>query len=284
MYQISKTTKNNKMKQVNVNPENVTEFEKTKRTDISFVDVRSIIVRPTFNKRKIFGDLEALAESIRNNGIIAPMRGYREKINGVSHVIVKDGERRMRAVEILLNQGVEFKRVPVIIGHKSSMEDQILEMVISNDGLPMTTLEEGLAFAELINFGWTPKEVASRAGRTQGHVSNALALAKAPKTIQDSINVGEISSSEALKVLRENGDYAEAAKVVDEAIKVAKAEGKTKATAKHVTPKKEKEVFAYLDEDGQIQLFTNFKANFKVTRINMLDELPENVQTTILHY
>lgn len=259
----------------------------TKRKDVSQIDPRLIIIprdengKSDINERgleNVNNGVEELASSIEENGIIQPLTVYSDKIGKQRVYILIDGERRMTATNLLLERGVNVARVPALVVPKPSPEELIFRMIISNDGLPMTTLEEGEAFLKLTNLGWTPGEIAAKVGRTQGHLSNALTLAKAPKTIKNRIVAGEISSSEALKVLRENVDATEAAKVVDEAVETAKAEGKTKATAKHVKTKKTKDVFVFVDENGEVNVFANFKG-FNVKVVSSLDELPQHVNT-----
>jgi len=79
-------------------------------------------------------------------------------------------------------------------------------MLICNTGKPLNMLEQGFAFQRLIEYGWKQAEIAKKTGKSQGHVSNCVILAKAPKKLQNLVIEGKMESSALLRSIRETDD------------------------------------------------------------------------------
>lgn len=176
-----------------------TEFLTEKRSDILQVDARLITVVDGFNVRQDYGDIEGLAQSIKENGIRNPLRGYKEK--GV--YILTDGHRRLQAIMSLVAAGAEM-RVPFITEKTPSEEKRIIDLYICNDGKKLTPLEEAEVVVRLQNLGLTSKDVATKLGCTLAHVCNMRAIADLPTRLKTRIKSNEISSTLVLNVVRGN--------------------------------------------------------------------------------
>lgn len=208
------------------------EFNKEQRKDMLLIDPRLIVANEENNIREDYGNIEELADSIAENGVRVPLKGYREGEN----FVVTDGFRRSRAIKIALERGVEIARVPFVLEPRGYSKDQrILDMFIMNDGKRLTPLEEGKLFLKLENdFGFTRKEIAKKTGRTEGHISQMIQLQDAPQEAKDAIKEGKISASTVRKVVANTKNQEEAKEVVNNAIEKAKKEGKAKATEQDV--------------------------------------------------
>lgn len=159
-----------------------------------------IKIRPSFNPRSVF-DIAELTESVRCNGIVVPLRVKR--INDSYELI--DGERRLRACSALLEQGVEIKTVPVILEKNNLNEaDCLLTALITNQGEPLSPLDEAYAYRRLLRYGWTQVELSQRVGKSQGHVSNRLMLLEAEPEVLNGVSNGEIGITETLQAIRES--------------------------------------------------------------------------------
>ena len=79
-----------------------------------------IIADENVNPRTDYGNIEELMQSIVENGIRNPLKGYKlgEKI------ILKDGHRRMRAIKLALSKGHQIERVPVILEQGKLNEEE----------------------------------------------------------------------------------------------------------------------------------------------------------------
>ena len=169
------------------------------KSDILHIDPRKIQVKDGFNARRDFGDMHELRESIRANGVRTPLRIFTE--NGV--VYVESGHRRLKAVQDLINQGVDIKTVPCIPEPKGTTEEQrTLGLVLDNDGMRLKPIEEAYVFDRLSNYGWSDKDIAEKTGRSQAHISNARQLLKTPKEVQKLVLDDKISSSFVLETQR----------------------------------------------------------------------------------
>lgn len=96
-----------------------------------------------------------------------------------------------------------------------------------------------LQFAELCKrafhgFGQTPDQIAEGLFCSRAKVNQALLLASANHDVQQAVKAGTVAATEAVKVVRKHGEKAGA--VIQKAVEVAAAAGKSKATAKHIEP------------------------------------------------
>ena len=102
-------------------------------------------------------ELEALAESIRENGILQPINVRR---CGVNYEIVS-GERRLRAAKMC---GLE--EVPCIVIEADDEKSAVLALIENIQRRDLSYFEEAMAIERLISFyGLTQEEAASRLGK-----------------------------------------------------------------------------------------------------------------------
>lgn len=219
-----------------------TEMLTEKRSDILHLDARAINVVEGFNVRQDYGDIQELANSIKENGVRNPLRGYKEK--GEYHLT--DGHRRLQAVMLLVEQGAEI-RVPFITEKNPSEEKRIIDMYICNDGKKLTPLEEADIVNRLQNLGMTSKEVATKLGCTEAHICNMRAISDLPTKLKNRIKGNEISSTLVLSVLRGNKELT----IEQITNKVEQILDKAKGTGKKVTKK---------DIDTEMQKVNSFTA------------------------
>lgn len=206
------------------------------RTDLFRMDPKNIVVREGWNSRD-FDDpenqahVEALAASIREVGVKEPLAGYLED----EKFVLTNGESRYRAVMLLLEQGVEIKTVPVMAEPRHASEaDHIASQFIRNSGRPFTPMENAKLFTRLIDLGWTERELAEKIGMTTERVQQIARLNAVPEQVKGYIRKGRISTTLVQRIQAKAKNAGEITEKVKEAIATAKADGKTKATPKHV--------------------------------------------------
>ncbi len=142
--------------------------------------------------RQSFDDdkLEALAESIRAQGVVQPLivtaaeGGYR----------IVAGERRWRAA-----QRAGLTEVPVVVrevrGDQELLELALVENLQRAD---LDPIEEAEAFAALArSFGLTQEEIGRRVGRSRAAVANSLRLLRLAPEIQDLLRDGALTAGQA---------------------------------------------------------------------------------------
>jgi ParB family chromosome partitioning protein len=142
------------------------------------------------NPRLEVGDLTELADSIRELGVLVPLlvapfhTGY----------IIIAGHRRHAAAKKL-----KLTEVPAIVRKASELERLELMIVENQQRVPLTPVEEGIAFARILkNHPVTQLELSKRLGVSDWYVSTRLAILNLPKHVVQEIHRGELSVSVAL--------------------------------------------------------------------------------------
>ncbi|MCS7057236.1 MAG: ParB/RepB/Spo0J family partition protein [Thermoflexales bacterium] len=140
--------------------------------------------------------LEELAASIREHGVIQPLIVTRTQGPGAPYTLIA-GERRWRAAQL-----AGLTHVPVILKDatpQEMLEIALIENIQRND---LSPLEEAAAFQQLINeFGLTPDMVAERVGKSRVAVYNTLRLLKLPGQIQVALMQSDITEGHARALL-----------------------------------------------------------------------------------
>lgn len=271
--------------------ETATEMEtlnKTKKTDLMLIDPRNIIVDESFNVREDYGDIDGLAKSIVEVGLIEPIIVAKQR--GTDQYLLTDGFRRMRAILKAIENGNQIPYVKAIIA-SGNMEDRIFAMIITGTGKkPLNNLEEGEAYKRLKAYGYEVKDIAAKVGKSLPHIYNMLKLADVPQKVKKYILDGDISGNTVVSLLKDVKTTDDLLRVVEEAVLASEIEheedtkaGKTskkkkKATARHtgvLTPMKKLE--AALDiamEKGydNIQLLHDL-----VTKLGIKESKPEQI-------
>lgn len=213
-----------------------TETKAPKINAITMVDPALIVIRDGWNSRD-FSDVEnvahvnALADSIRENGVKEPLTVYIED----GKMILTNGESRLRAVRLLLSQGVAIAGVPVQTEPKNANEvDFLASQIIRNSGKPLTLLEQAALFRKLIGHGLTEKDIAAKAGYTNERIRQILTLNQATPDVAAEVKAGTIAATTVQRIIAAAKSRAEISETVKAAVEKARSEGKAKATQKHV--------------------------------------------------
>lgn len=176
------------------------------------------------NPRRIFRDedLQELADSIRERGIIQPIV-VRAVAGAVDAYEIVAGERRWRAA-----QRAELHEVPihlVEVGDREALELAIIENVQRAD---LNPLEEALGYNELIEqFGYSQTDLAKIIGKSRSHVANTLRLMKLPENVQGLLREGQLTAGHARALLASDDPNRLASQIVDQGLNVRQVEALT---------------------------------------------------------
>lgn len=205
------------------------------RKDLFFIPPEMIKVEDGFNVRYDYGNIEELANSIIENGVKVPLRGY--KVRGKDEYILTDGHRRFKAIQHAAELGHSGIKVPFIIdGVSTNEEDRVLGMVVYNEGKRLTLLEESYVYERLINYGWSQATIAKKTGKSQTHVANCLLLGSAPVILKKRIIEGKVAASLVIEELKRKSTTE-----IVEGVENALAENNGKrVSSKNMTPKLKK--------------------------------------------
>ena len=162
------------------------------------VDIPIRQIRPNQSQpRKTFKDedLNSLASSIEENGILQPLTVRR--LNLQEYELVA-GERRLRAAVI-----AGLKRVPCIVIKCTDRESAIFALLENLQRSDLGMFEEARGISRLIRkYNLTQEETAIKLGKKQNTVANKLRLLKLSMEEQDIINQAGLSERHARAFLR----------------------------------------------------------------------------------
>jgi ParB family chromosome partitioning protein len=155
-----------------------------------------LIVASPHQPRRRFEEepLQALAESVRDRGVIQPV--LVRPVPGGTYELVA-GERRWRAAQIA---GLET--VPALVrprGDAQALEVALIENMARED---LNPVEEARACAALVEeLGLTREEVGRRVGRSRVAVSNLMRLLDLPDEALELLEAGDLTEGHGRAVL-----------------------------------------------------------------------------------
>lgn len=168
------------------------------------------IKRNRHQPRKVFkeDEIKQLAESIRENGQIAPI--VVRKIDGNYELIV--GERRWRATQLLKKETINA--VVIEADEKTSAVLSIVENVQRED---LNSMEEAESLDRLIKeFDMSHEDVAKYISKSRTHVTNIIRLNDLSDFVKEQLRENNISMGHARAVITLSND--EQSKIIREAI------------------------------------------------------------------
>lgn len=179
--------------------ETTTAVEPIKRGDLWKPKFSQLVLEEGLNFRTDYGDMKSLIDSIREAGVLQPLRGYRKG----AFFCVTDGHRRYTACKWLFeNEGLDIQVSFVIESKGTNVEQRIIEMFLSNDGKPFSVVEMAEGVKRLVNYGWTEKAIALKLGKSESAINKINQLNHAPQALINLINAGTISASLAIKTIQ----------------------------------------------------------------------------------
>ena len=178
--------------------------------------------------------IDQLARSIAAEGVKEPLTGYMED----GKLYIENGHcRHAAALKAISEYEADPEMlVPVRMSDKEATEaDRVLSQIIRNSGKPLSPMELASVFKRLRSLDLSDGEIARRTGFTRVYVGQLMALSEQPKTVTNLVRDGSVSATLAIEVMKKNdGDGKKTAAALKDAVKTAKAAGKTRATKKHV--------------------------------------------------
>ena len=153
-------------------------------------------------------------------------------IDSKMHVV--DGRHRATAFLRCIAEGDDIQTIE-LAEFKGSDADEVLLMLTTASGLPLTPLQMGDQYARLEKFGWTIAQIADKCGKGVPHVTQMIELTRAPSEIQAMVARREVSATQASKTIKKHGSAAK--EVRGKAMEQARAAGKERITKKAIEPK-----------------------------------------------
>ena len=163
--------------------------------------------------------LSALAESIRENGVLQPILVRRDPGQPDAFEIVA-GERRWRAAQI-----AQLHEVPIVIRELSDAETLQLAIIENVQREDLSPLEEADGYRQLMEeFSYTQEALSNVIGKSRSHIANTLRLLKLSEPVRDLLTEGKLSAGHARALLNAEAPESLAKKVVDKGLSVRETE------------------------------------------------------------
>lgn len=216
-------------------------------------------------------ELEELAQSIKENGLIQPIIVRKSDIFGYDLIA---GERRLKAIKM-----AGLDKIPVIIkdvSDKDSMKQAIIENLQRSD---LNPIEEAKAYQNLIlKNQMTHDEIAKAIGKSRPYITNSIRLLNLPSHIRQGLEKGTISQGHARLLLSIDKQEVQDSwfhKILDEQLSVHQLEQalkklpkkeKSKKPAKDIfTAEKEKEISQLLGLPVSIHCNKQLQGQLKIS-------------------
>jgi ParB family chromosome partitioning protein len=203
-----------------------------RRGELGVVDLPIELIRPNPEQpRKRFNpsDLDDLADSIRQRGVIQPILVRPHPGSPEEYQIVA-GERRWRAAQL-----AGLVKIPALSRDLSTLEVMEIALIENIQRADLGVLEEARAYQAMIEgFNRNAEDVARVVGKSRSHVANTLRLLRLPPEICAYLEDGRLSAGHARALLERPDAIALAEKVVRNGLNVRQ----TEALARHAAAPK----------------------------------------------
>lgn len=164
--------------------------------------------------------LNALASSIRENGLIQPVV-VRKKKDGTYELAA--GERRWRAAKI-----AGLTVIPAIskeYDDRSMAEMALVENLQRKD---LNPVDEGMAYRKLMDeYGLTQENISQKVGKSRPYVANMVRLLDLPEEVKNFLSKGQLTAGQARPLLGLESDAEKvqlARRIVKEGLSARKVE------------------------------------------------------------
>lgn len=173
-------------------------MKQTLKDSIRYISIKTEDILPDINQpRKTFDqyELDLLADSIRQNGIIQPLT-VRPDLSG--RYILIAGERRLRAA-----RQIGLKKVPCIIHRTDEMTAAFYSIIENLQRQNLSVFEEAEAINRLIiDYGISHSEVAEQLGLAQSTLSNKLRILKLDTNMRNRLVAARLTERHARALIR----------------------------------------------------------------------------------
>ena len=203
---------------------NLKSFSKQDKGTDSLLEIPTHRLVPgKFQPRKNFNlqEIEELAESIKQNGILQPILVRPLNARGKSFEIIA-GERRWRAAQL-----AKLHEVPVIIrkfDDETSLGVALIENLQRSD---LNLIEEAQGYRLLMNkFEYTQEKLSNHLGKSRSHIANLLRLLSLPQNIKTILIMGDLTYGHVRAMLTLNEDETNevVSKILDKGLSVRETE------------------------------------------------------------
>ena len=202
-----------------------------------FVPIEQIEANPDQPRKQfVQGDLDDLAASIKEKGVIQPLI-VRVLDSGRYQIVA--GERRWRA-----SQMAKLHKLPVVVRQFSDAEVLEVAIIENIQRADLNPMEEAVGYRQLMDrFGHTQEKMAEALGKSRRHIANLLRLLNLPADVIELVRRGELSSGHARALVPAENASELAKLVIKSGLSVRATEALVKSSAGKGEPKSEENIF-----------------------------------------
>lgn len=167
---------------------------------IFLIPQEQIIPNPNQPRKRFdYDELEGLAQSIRQNGILQPIT-VRQLDNGRFELI--SGERRLRAARL-----VGLSKIPSIVTEIDNKNSAIFSLIENLQRQDLDFFEEAEAIDRLLSeYGMSRDELAAKLGKARSTISNKLRLLQLPEDMRYRLTRAGLTERHARALLQLEDD------------------------------------------------------------------------------
>jgi ParB family chromosome partitioning protein len=167
-----------------------------------------IDVDPGFNVRMETPDylesIQETANSIRALGFLREKPLIVRRVG--DRVTIIDGHGRFRACQMAIAEGAEIKAIPcIVVDRNTTEEERTLALITTNNGRPLLPLEQAVVVKRLLSYGWKQADIAAKIGKPISWLNGLLTLSGADREVREMVANGNVSATEALRVIKKDG-------------------------------------------------------------------------------
>ncbi|OZB17236.1 MAG: chromosome partitioning protein ParB [Rhodobacterales bacterium 34-62-10] len=214
------------MADVSAQDDRTTESTQQRRPDL-LVPIEKVFPNPDQPRRSFGSDqLEDLAASIREKGVIQPLIVRRRKADSGTFEIVA-GERRWRAAQM-----AQLHELPVLV--RDFDDTEVLEIAIIENiqRADLNPVEEAVGYKQLMEkFGHTQDKLSAVLGKSRSYIANLVRLLQLPDEVQGYLRDGQLSAGHARALITAQDPAGLARKVIQQGLSVRETERLAKKAA-----------------------------------------------------
>lgn len=163
------------------------------------IPIENILVQLNWNSREDYGEIEELANSILENGLVTPLTVRKTTAKEITETgksfFLIDGFRRFQAIGTLKT----ITDVPCQIESDELSEgEQVFQQFVRNDYKEFNSIERALLLLRVSQLNnWDAKKLIVKTGLKQAQVYRLLSVKKWPVELQDACKENKISFASA---------------------------------------------------------------------------------------
>jgi len=172
------------------------------------LDPRLLKIEAGFNARIMTDDLREYIDQLKIDilaGAIFPAIDIRSEGDDA---YVVDGHCRTTAYHELIAEGHHEILTVDVREFRGNNVDRVFHMLGTAKRKQLSTLEQGIGYLKLVNFGWSRADIADRAKKSPSHVDQALTLAMANSDVQMLVATEQVPGRVAIAAIKEHGHAA----------------------------------------------------------------------------